>query len=64
MENRTYETAVKRLQEIVKILESGGLPLEDTVKLFEEGAELAAFCNKELKNAEQRIIALQDVQED
>ncbi len=64
MENRTYETAVKRLQEIVKILENGGLPLEETVKLFEEGAELAAFCNKELKNAEQRIIALEDIQED
>lgn len=61
---QTYETAVKRLQEIVKSLENGGLPLEESVKLFEEGAKLAKFCNNELKNAEQKIIALEDVEED
>lgn len=60
----TYETAVKRLQEIVKLLENGGLTLEESVKLFEEGAKLAKFCNGELKNAEQKIIALEDINED
>ena len=63
MKEMTYENAVKRLQEIVKTLENGGLPLEESVKLFEEGAGLAKFCNDELKNAEQRIIALDDINE-
>ncbi len=64
MSEYTYESAMKRLQEIVKALESGGLPLDDSVKLFEEGAGLAKFCNDELKNAEQKIIALQDINGD
>ncbi len=61
MSEHTYESAVKRLQEIVKILENGGLPLNESVKLFEEGAKLSKFCNDELKNAEQKITALQDI---
>ncbi len=61
MGKQTYEASVKRLQEIVKVLENGGLTLEESVKLFEEGAKLASFCNSELKKAEQRIIALEDV---
>lgn len=64
MSDMTYEAAVKRLQEIVKLLENGGLPLKESVELFEEGAGLAAFCNKELKNAEQKITALEDVSGD
>lgn len=64
MGKQTYESAVKRLQEIVKALENGGLPLEESVKLFEEGAKLAKFCNSELKKAEQKIIALEDIEED
>lgn len=61
MNEMTYENAIKRLQEIVKKLENGGLALDESVKLFEEGALLAKFCNKELENAEQRITALEDV---
>lgn len=64
MAKKTYETAVKRLQEIVKLLENGGLPLDESVKLFEEGAKLAKFCNDELKNAEQKIISLDDINEE
>ncbi len=64
MSKRTYETAIKRLQEIVKLLENGGLTLDESVKLFEEGAKLAKFCNGELKNAEQKIISLDDVSEE
>lgn len=61
MNEMTYEYAINRLQEIVKKLENGGLALDESVKLFEEGAHLAKFCNKELENAEQRITALEDV---
>ncbi|MBR3767103.1 MAG: exodeoxyribonuclease VII small subunit [Clostridia bacterium] len=64
MSELTYEEALKRLQEIVKALESGGLPLENSVKLFEEGAKLAKFCEDALKNAEQKIISLEDINED
>ena len=64
MSKRTYETAIKRLQEIVKLLENGGLTLDESVKLFEEGARLAKFCNDELKNTEQKIISLDDINEE
>ncbi len=60
----TYEDAAKRLEEIVKELENGGKTLDESVKLFEEGAKLADFCNKALKTAEQKIIALSEVGEE
>ena len=50
-----YETAVKRLEEIVKQLESGSCPLEDAIKLFEEGASLVKTCEKLLSEAEQKV---------
>lgn len=58
MENMKYETAVKRLEEIISILEKGGTPLDESVKLFEEGAALSKFCNEALKNAELKITEL------
>ena len=64
MAKRTYETAIKRLQEIVRLLENGGLTLDESVKLFEEGAKLARFCNDELKNARQKIISLDEINEE
>lgn len=63
MAERTYEEAVKRLEEIVKELETGGRSLDESVRLFEEGAALADFCNKALKNAEQKILSLSEVGE-
>jgi exodeoxyribonuclease VII small subunit len=51
----TYENAVKRLEEIVIKLEDGSLPLDESLKLYEEGAKLADFCNKTLKEARQKI---------
>ena len=60
MEQMQYETAIKRLEEIVALLEKGGQTLDESVKLFEEGAALAAFCNKALKDAELKITKLAD----
>lgn len=54
----TYEQAVKRLEEIVACLEKKETPLEESIKLFEEGTELAAFCNKILTTAKQKITEL------
>ncbi|MBQ9964708.1 MAG: exodeoxyribonuclease VII small subunit [Clostridia bacterium] len=54
----TFEQAMERLEEIVAILESGKSSLDDSLKLFEEGTKLTAFCSDSLKTAEQKIIKL------
>lgn len=54
----TYEAAVKRLEEIVELLEKNEAPLDESMKLFEEGTRLAAFCNEKLMNAKQKIIEI------
>ena len=51
----TFEQAVLRLEEIAKALEQSFLSLEDSLKLYEEGAALAAFCNTALNEAKQKI---------
>ncbi len=51
----SYEEAVKRLEEIVKLLESGSAPLDDSIALFSEGAELVKLCTEILDSAEQKV---------
>ncbi len=51
----TYEEAVKRLEEIVTLLEKTEATLDESMKLFEEGTKLAAICNKKLNDAKQKI---------
>lgn len=51
----SFEEALKRLQEIVDGLESGAIPLDESLKLFEEGVRLSNSCNKELETVERRI---------
>ncbi|MBI4040281.1 MAG: exodeoxyribonuclease VII small subunit [Deltaproteobacteria bacterium] len=51
----TFETSLGKLESIVKKLESGELTLEDSVKAFEEGVELAQFCSKKLEEAEKKV---------
>ncbi len=60
----TFETAMKRLEEIVAVLEGGNCTLDESLKLFEEGTKLTAFCNDSLKAAEQKITQLTSVEED
>lgn len=59
MENRKedikFEEAIKRLEEIVEEMEGKDLQLEKSIKLFQEGMELAAFCNSKLDEAERKI---------
>lgn len=54
----TYEEAMTRLEKIVSQLENETLSLDDSLKLFEEGTELARFCNKTLDEAELKITKL------
>ena len=58
----TYEEGVARLQEIVKALESGGMTLDESVRLFEEGAALSKFCSGELEKAERKIVQLEEAE--
>jgi len=50
-----FEGGLKRLEEIVAKLESGNLPLDDSLKLFEEGVKLVRFCNERLAEAQQKV---------
>ena len=51
----SYEEAFQELDVIVVQLEGGELPLEDSLKLFERGQDLAARCNKLLEQAELKL---------
>lgn len=51
----TFEQAMARLEEIVRLLEKGDAPLEDSMRLFEEGAKLARTLGVQLDQAEQKI---------
>lgn len=53
-----FEEAMQRLQEIVGKLESGEESLEDSMKLFQEGAKLSAQCYQMLDKAEQQVAQL------
>lgn len=55
----SYEEARGRLQEIVTQLGQGRLPLEESLKLWEEGEKLGAQCEKILADARQRIAQVQ-----
>lgn len=58
MKEMTFEQAMERLEAIVSALESGKETLDESMKLFEEGTALTAFCTDSLKNAEQKIVKL------
>ncbi len=50
-----FEDSLKRLEEIVRGLESGETSLEESLKLFEEGIVLSRHCNEKLKEARQKV---------
>lgn len=55
MKKQSYEEAITALENIVAKLESGEASLDESLKLFEEGTKLAAYCQKALDTAEQKI---------
>ncbi|MCH7750912.1 MAG: exodeoxyribonuclease VII small subunit [Planctomycetes bacterium] len=55
-----FEELYHRLEEAVEKLERGGLPLEESISLFEEGMALAKRCQTVLDGAEQRITKLRE----
>jgi len=61
MAKKTFEQAMKQLEQIVQDLESGDMPLEKSIKTFEEGIQLSKFCSQKLDETEKRItILMQD----
>lgn len=54
----SFEEAVERLEKIVRMLESGSVPLDDSLVLFEEGVELVKTCNIKLDAVQQKITLL------
>ena len=54
----TFEQAMSELEKIVTQLERGDVPLEDSISLYEKGAELKKRCEAKLKEAEQKVAAI------
>ena len=50
-----FEDCLQRLEKIVDELEKGNVPLEQALKLFEEGMQLSSSCRKELEEAEGKV---------
>ena len=55
MTDLKFEDCLARLEQIVAALEGGNLPLEESLKVFEEGVSLARHCSRYLEDAERRI---------
>jgi len=53
--NKDFETSLKKLEQIVSDLENGDLPLEESIKTFEEGVKLTKHCQNLLSKAELKI---------
>lgn len=58
MEKFVFEEGMKRLEEIVRMLEKGDAPLDESLSLFEEGMGLIKKCGSSLENAEQKLSLL------
>ena len=55
---KSFEQAMARLEEVVGLLERGDAPLEESLKLFEEGMSLMKQCSTMLDRAEQKVSKL------
>ena len=58
MENLTFEQALVALEDIVSKLEAGSLPLEESLRAYEEGIALSRFCAEKLESAKQKVSVL------
>ena len=55
---KSFEESLTRLEEIVRHLENGDLPLDESIRLFEEGTGLVSDCTEMLDEAEQKVAKL------
>lgn len=61
---KSFETSLRRLEEISRLLENEEINLEESISLYEEGIELSKICFKQLKEAELKISRLKSNIED
>ena len=54
-QNKTFEESMQRLEHIVRAMERGDVPLEESLKLFQEGTELVRSCGKLLDDAKLQV---------
>lgn len=55
MKKKSFEDALTKLEDITNELEKGELPLEDSLKYFDEGVKLAEYCNSKLSDAQRKV---------
>ncbi|NOQ67682.1 MAG: exodeoxyribonuclease VII small subunit [Desulfobacterales bacterium] len=55
MKKKSFEDALAKLEDITNELEKGELPLEDSLKYFDEGVKLAEYCNSKLSDAQRKV---------
>lgn len=58
MATEKFETALKKLEDIVRRLEGGSLSLDESLKAFEDGVRHASFCSRKLDEAERKVEVL------
>ena len=58
--NVSFDQAIQQLEEIVRQLEQGDVPLEDAISLYKKGMELSSVCHDKLHNAEKQLISIID----
>lgn len=59
-EEKTFEEALKELEEIVNKLEEGDVPLEKAINYYQEGMELSKICNAKLTDVEKQMEKIVD----
>jgi exodeoxyribonuclease VII small subunit len=61
MKKKSFEEAIKELEEVVSKLERGELPLDESIDYFQKGIELSKYCNTKLDEVEKKIsIVIED----
>lgn len=58
--NVSFDQAILQLEEIVRQLEQGDVPLEDAISLYKKGMEMSTVCHEKLHNAEKQLISIMD----
>ena len=53
--NNSFEASMQRLEQIVRAMERGDVPLEESLKLFQEGTEVVRSCGKLLEDAQLQV---------
>ena len=55
LDGMTFEAALERLEAIVQKLESGEVDLEESIRIYEQGVKIKAFCERKLNEAQERV---------